>query len=218
MRICCFLSGPIIVGIATMSLSPMAAWAQGTNGVGQFELSTRNDPETLAFTRAHELLVCNRTEQHPINLESQLPPWEVLAESPARASRSPATALNVSYRGSTRRLEPGQCDLLRAATVQIGSASALSATSTLPGTVRDVIPGRVLRAEMASDTLAAQLQRADQTTRAGTAELNRARRTLVRATHALDATQRLEARVWRDERNAGHTEESALSSAERSIG
>jgi len=216
MRTSCLSCGFSLAGIAALSLFGVPAFAQPSNASGaavprggdkvaQFELSRQNDPEILTYQGPHNVRVCNRTDQHPIDLTPSVFPWLVRTE-PTGSAESRPTVLDVRSDGRTERLYPGQCALSTARTVEIGTAAALSATTALPGSMRSVPVSALTSEELAYNGLIDQLRQVDETTRRDTATFNRARRELLRAAHELASTQRVETRVWLDETAAAQDE------------
>jgi hypothetical protein len=205
-----------ITGAAAAALLVGAAVAQAETSqslaappgaqLSTFTLSDMSYVDVLSYHRPRELQICNASSLPAATVTRNSALERQLISEPLEAAGVVAVPLQVSYRGVTDQVAPGECYRFDAAHVRIALAQPLAPGSSLQGTAEWLTPAAATAAAMdVSETStrvaansasaaseSAQLEqirhtlaRDDQTIREATAELRQARRELLLAARDL---------------------------------
>jgi Skp family chaperone for outer membrane proteins len=228
---------------AALGLSAGAALAQTTtahssrdeaaaNGstARHLTLTNRRSEQTLRYSRAHDLRICNLSGQAPsaaqaANAEQQADPGRRTNLATNVEANPTPVPLQVSYAGSNEQIQPGNCYDLRARDVRLSPAATLPAGSALTVSVAPVsgsgfVNGRTEAAtagshgRLAGDRaskesvrqLTEEVKQEDREMRNANAELSRARTKLAQTTRELKDAQSKERHVASAERRTTHAE------------
>lgn len=236
---------------AAFGLSAGAAFAQTTTPhtshdealansttARQVTLTDRQNAQTLQYSRARNLRICNLSGQGQsaaaaVHAEQQRAPdtRPNLAIS-APASAPNPVALQVSYAGMSEQIQPGNCYDFRARSVRLSPATALPAGTALSVSIARVSPrgfvnGRTEAYSGSSrDTrrsvkeLKEQLKRDDEQEQQANAELSQARDKLAQTSRQLKQAQSQERHVASAEHrttDAAHQEQQNVQRKQQNV-
>ena len=150
--------------------------------ISTFKLTNVNRSAVLSSSEPRELQICNQTgKASPLDEASAAPPF----------MPSGAATLQVSYKGRTEQITPGECYRVHSSQVRIEAESSIDPGSSLQGTVAWVVPGSagMIKAPRAAadntygasgeiNQIRHELKQIDRTAQQSTAEFNKASREL----------------------------------------